>query len=227
MKNSWRVLASTLMCSVAFLGCTPEANQKLNEARKETAEAAKATGAAVKEAAGDAAKAASDATKSAVEATKGAVEAAADKAGDVKDAILDKAGDAADAVKNATSTDMAKLQESLSSLSATEMESVTNFQTEFSQAIGKFSSSIAQVSDSDTAKNAVAGVDEVTAKLTELATNFAQLPAAAKPYVAHVVQTARKSVQPAIDAILKNPAFKDHLEPALNALASKFDAFKV
>ena len=226
MKNSWTLLTSTLLCSVAFLGCTPEAKEKLKEAKHETAEAAKATGAAVSEVAGEAAKAAADATKSAVDATKDAAKAAAEKAGEVKDAILDKASDAKDSLRMDTGAELAKLSESLTQLKPEQMQAVTDFQTKFSEVIAGLGASAAKVADVDSAKAAIPGLDEITTKLTDLATNFAHLPEAAKPYVAKVVESARENLKPVIDGLLKTPAVKEVIEPTLNTLLSKFDAFK-
>lgn len=226
MKYSWTLLSSTMLCSVALLGCTPEAKQSLNEAKNESAEAAKATGTAVKEVASDAAEAVSDATKSAVDATKDAFNVAAEKAGQAKDAIVDKASDAGKAIQDATTTDMAKLSESLNKLTVEQREVVTDFQSSFSQTIGKLSSALVQVTDADSAKNALPTIEEANAKLGELGSAFATLPEAAKPYVAHVVNASREQIKNAINALLANPSVKEVLDPVINTLNSNFDAFK-
>lgn len=219
MKNSWTVFASTLMCSVAFLGCTPEASKKVEQAKKETGEAAKAAGAAVSETASDAAKAVSDATSKAVETIK-------EKTVDIKDAIVDKATDAKEALQHGFNSEYSKISDAVPGLTVEQKEAISGFQNLFSDNLGKLNTSLQGIADVDSAKAALPTIEEIVAKFGTLGDNFAKLPDAAKPLVANAIKVAHDSVKPLVDKLLSNPAIKEVIEPAINSLITKFDAFK-
>lgn len=197
MKRSWTSIALVAIVSVPMLGCTPEAAKKAEEMNKEAVSAAK-----------DAAESAKDAAQSAASAAQDAATAAKEMA---KDAVASAGLD--DLYKKAT--------ESLASVEGGEA-----MLKGIQESLGKITSTLASVTDGDTAKAAAPVVSQLTETFGSMSDSFGKLPDAAKGVVSNIFSTAAKDLKPMIDKVLAIPGVEEVLKPALEALLAKLNEFK-
>ncbi len=224
-------MASALVCSAAFVGCTPEAAKKTEEAKKEVVEAAKATGEAAVETAKDAVEATKEAAGNAVEAAKGAAEATGEAAKGAVDALKEKAGDAKDAVldtfQGSTDAFKGQLDEVSKSLSALPAGSPgASIVTDISAAFSQMSSALAGIKDADSATAALPAFGDITNKFGSIQETFNGLPAEAKAAVAKYFASTTQALKPTLDKLLELPGVKDVLKPAVDGLLAKLEGFK-
>lgn len=197
MKRSWTWMATIAIASVPMMGCTPEAAKKAEETNKEVVSAAKDAAESAKDAAQSAASAAQDAASAAKEMAKDAAAAAG------LDDLYKKATDSLASVEGGEAM-LKGIQES----------------------IGKITTTLASVKDSDTAKAAAPAVTQLTETFGSMSESFGKLPDAAKGVVANIFQAASKDLKPMIDKVLALPGVEEVLKPALEALLAKLNEFK-
>jgi len=153
-----------------------------------------------------------------------------DKAsGGMTDATTGAAGGMADATKGAA----ADVGSSMSGMMSKATEAIAGVEggsemlKQVAEMFGTATKTLSGVTDADSATAALPALGKLTEGFGGMTEMFGKMPDAAKGAVSGVFQTSIGQLKPIIDKIMAIPGVEAILKPAIDALMSKLEAFKV
>jgi hypothetical protein len=103
---------------------------------------------------------------------------------------------------------------------------VTKFSEDLTSTYTTATETLGQVKDAESAKAALPELEKLQANLDSLQTTWDQLPATAKPAVSAITEGNIGKLKELVAQLLTQPEIKNVLQPILDAIVAKLEAFK-
>ncbi len=146
-----------------------------------------------------------------------------------KDMASKAADDAAGAAKQAASDAGAGMSDMMSKATKAlaGVEGGSDMLKKVTEMFGKATSALGGVKDADSATAALPELSQLTDGFGGMSEMLGKMPDAAKVAVAGVFKSSIEQLKPIIDKVMALPGVEAVLKPAIEAMMSKLEAFKV
>lgn len=141
---------------------------------------------------------------------------------DMANKATETAKDAAAEATSGAADLMGKATEAL-----TGVEGGSEMLKQVTEMFGTLTKTLGGVKDADSANSALGEITKLTDGLGGLTEKFGSLPDAAKSAVAGIFANSLGDLKPIVEKVLAIPGVEAILKPAIDALMTKLDAFKV